>query len=279
MAAVAHQIKEDRISSRNFLNQRYATTGTPERERLQYLKQTIHVDLKSHLDVWGSKFLERILSMPEYGGYVRINKRLNSESKVDPTNYIDPSIDRKDYKNMIVLDGAINNVKHRKSLDAAMAYFNNSADGKDCMLLINTWRFREGISLRGVYSTHVVGYLTSRAYLIQAAYRGIRNCSHRLVPYDKGWDVKIHMYTPTFANSDLTGMKLYQLMDKSTAVNKALETEMDRLVKDTAFDALLLKAINDQSEEVFNRFQLAPTLKDPHPPPLPSPPSPPSPYW
>jgi hypothetical protein len=100
-----------------------------------------------------------LLSLPQYGGYTRINPRLTisdpQPKKVQ--NYIREGICN-DYKGMIVLDGDIHKSRFNAYKKEAIDYFNHSsnADGKKCLLLINTHRLREGISLYDVYVSHLV---------------------------------------------------------------------------------------------------------------------------
>ena len=266
MAVAIEQLEKDRRASKHYLQQYYEHLGdkAPRRnQRMRYLKQTLHIDFKSYLDRWGSKLITYLLSLAQFGGYKRINKRLKISDypySIPPENYIEEA---DDYKGMIVMDGALNDPRFDKYRKACIDYFNASdnVDGKKCILLVNTWRFREGISLRDVYAMHMIGYFTSRAYVVQGGYRAIRNCSHRRLPYHKGWKIKIRMYTPTYPGSKLTGINLYNLMDESTQQAQMLQTEMKQLMIENAYDAKLLKVINQSSEEVLSRFRASPSVQ------------------
>ena len=266
MYTVLRQIETDRTMTKQFLQSYYKSLGgkaPPEATRMRFLKQTIHIDLKSRDDVWGTKLLEYLLSLPQFGEYKRINPRITNSDppKMKVQNYIKEGV-CDDYKGMIVLDGDIHKSRFNAYKKEAIDYFNNAnnADGKKCLLLINTHRLREGISLYDVYVSHLVGYFTSRSYLIQAAYRGIRNCSNRSIPFmpKEGWKIKVRMYTPTFPNSEITGMSLYAMMDETTQTRQSLLNEMQSLLIENAYDAKLLKVINSHSNDVLERFQLSP---------------------
>ena len=266
MYTVLKQIGTDRIMTKEFLNEKYKSMGSlapPVNKQMKFLKQTIHIDLKSFQDSWGTKLLEYLLSLPQFGGYKRINPRITNAKPptMKPEDYIKDGL-CDDYKGMIVMDGDIHNSNFDNYKKQAINYFNDTsnADGKKCLLLINTYRLREGISLYDVHVTHMIGYFTSRAYLIQAAYRGIRNCSNRNIPFTakEGWKIKVRMYTPTLPNSDITGISLYEMMDETTQTKQLLINQMESLLVKNAYDAKLLKVINTHSNNILGRFQLYP---------------------
>ena len=74
----------------------------------------------------------------------------------------------------------------------------------------------------------------------------------------EGWKIKVRMYTPTFPNSEITGMSLYAMMDETTQTRQSLLNEMQSLLIENAYDAKLLKVINSHSNDVLERFQLSP---------------------
>jgi len=219
-------------------------------------KQIIHVDLKTNGDRLGTRLVVHVLE--KIGGYKRLNPFISNKSKgkLQKQTLLAPD---KEYKSMIVLDNGLEQQEFKEYRKECIDLFNgnNNKDGKHCMLLINTHRFRESISFFGVGSIHVLGYVSSRSYLIQAAFRAIRNCSHVSQPHspENGWQINVRMYTPTFPASTLTGMGLVSRMHKELEYGVALQEQMEAILERTAFDAKLLSVINRRSSEVLSRFQ------------------------
>ena len=148
-----------------------------------------------------------------------------------------------------------------------LKYFNSpdNVDGKRCALFLASGLFKEGISLKGIRYAHMVGYVGSHADMVQAVARAIRNCSRACTYYkpNQGWTINVDVYSPIYppAHRSKDGPVLHplQLLEASNpeivTANVAKE-EMNRIVRASAYDRLLLAPINNSSKANQNAVQL-----------------------
>jgi hypothetical protein len=147
---------------------------------------------------------------------------------------------------VIVLDGNLHKMEHEQHRKACIKKFNKDSR---VGILINTSRYREGISLQpGVYATHMIG-MTNKTQLLQAAYRAIRNCSHRTQPFDspQGWKLRLHMYLPCIRESKGGECKIVHPPEET---DKEDMTMLNKILDDVAVDRELMKPMNDRSRKI-----------------------------
>jgi hypothetical protein len=272
LEALVGKVKEKKTQSAEILDTHYRKNDAkvPAYKRMQYMKQYIYVDVpdSSNQDTYGSELIEKVLSL--HCGYVRLNfPKLNKSIVREQTNFDRQKYLRTEiggapippYKGMIILDGALHRDAWAIQKKQCLDFFNSeqNKDGRDCMLLVNTRRFKEGIDLKAIHAVHMVGYFTSVADKTQALRRAIRNCSHKLLPYKPhvGWKLDVTMYSPTFQGTELTAMDLHAMTTSN--IQKATK-QMKEILKEVAFDRLLLKTINDASGK--DVFAVKPVKKD-----------------
>jgi hypothetical protein len=164
------------------------------------------------------------------------------------------------YKNVLVLHGRLATDQNKKILRNYLQTFNSSENigGKKIAIIFYTSDFQEGVSFFGIGAIHVIGFVASRADLIQAIARGIRNCSHKGFPFP--WRVNVYIYysdlsaTGSLKNSSLTPQDVVNSLTSNR--DPALIESMSSMMEECAFDRLLNTPVNERSRKYENEFQL-----------------------
>jgi hypothetical protein len=257
---------EDMNRLRAFYNRREKVRP---KDQMRRMKQYIYVDtdgITKYSDEHGADLVVRALT--EQLGFQRLNKKIDSkvvqahssQKSMASFNQLLPKPDP--YMGMIVLDGYIH--KHPAKLKELLDIFNSAEnnDGRRALLIVNTRRLREGISLFGVGAGHMLGYFRSRADLEQAVYRIIRNCGRKTTPYVPrgGWRARIFLYTPTIQKkkSNMTAMDLLDAFDGRQRDAEIALSQMEDILRLEAIDSKLLENINRASREVQSLLRLSP---------------------
>ena len=267
---LVQRIQSRKREATRSLQQLYMGLGRniPFNRRLKGYKQYIFNDLIKSKANYGVKLIQAVL---ESRGYTRVN----NPYKKGPLIKKAP-----DYMGMMVFDDSV--VSGKDGGDATSAaeqtadkerqrellkYFNSpdNVDGKRCALFLASGLFKEGISLFGIRYAHMVGFIGSHADMVQAVARAIRNCSRTRTYYkpNQGWTINVDVYSPIYPpeNTSKDGPVIHplQLLEASNpeivTANIAKE-EMNRIVKASAYDRLLLAPINDSSQQNQNAVQL-----------------------
>lgn len=150
--------------------------------------------------------------------------------------------------------------------------FNKRPDnihGDECRIIILDSGFKEGVDLFDVKYAHIFEEQMTNADLIQALGRGTRFCGQKGLKFQnrKGWVLHsfiYKLYRPI--PRDILKLKFFEQkqplleelkkQDKDLNYNINFENEMTNIVKNTAFDKLLNKEIN----EATSRFQYLMTI-------------------
>jgi hypothetical protein len=258
LARLMQNVRSDKIESKIMLKEFYRHEAPPD-EPLMYMKQFIFTDLvgpTKNTDLYG---VDLISAWLKKAGYKAINRSTGSGS--DTKLFIDGPEKRNlnPYKNMIVL----NKYWKGRKLDELLDVFNSrdNIDGREAYLILVNGSFKEGISLTQVGYIHIVGYVSSRADLVQAVARGIRNCKHEGLPFypNQGWPVKVQIYNPVFPERSKWGKSQYspeELIKSLSPESDKVKAQMKQIVQDIAYDKLLLAPINNLSQEISNQIQL-----------------------
>jgi len=261
LARLVQNVRSDKGESKIILQEYYRHEPPPDKPLL-YVKQFIFTDLAGSkaTDLYG---VDLIAAWLKKAGYRAINRTSPSGKLI-----IDgpEKRDQNPYKNMIVLNNDWSKTDRATSrkVEQLRDIFNapDNIDGRDVYLCLVNGKFKEGLSLAHVGYIHIVGYISSRADLVQAVARGIRNCKHDGVPFypDQGWPVKVQIYNPVFAPRSMWGKSQYSpeelIASLSTSVER-VKGQMNDFVRDVAYDKLLLENINTMSKEISDQLQIA----------------------
>ena len=248
---------------------RAAGSNTPIKDRLRNYKQYIFNDLTGRNNIKsGTKMIQALL---ESRGYTRIN--IPGGRTLQLPEY-------KEYKGMIVFDESITSKSDTKGNDKELTEkeiaelknlqeslldrFNapDNKDGKECAIFVGCGTFKEGIDLFGIRYVHIVGLLKNQADMIQAVARGIRQCSRSQTPYaeNRGWTINIDIYSPTFepkpGHAPTHPLQLLEAYDPDAVTIQTAIQQMNELLIDSAYDKLLLSAINNHSRKNEDSVQL-----------------------
>lgn len=150
---------------------------------------------------------------------------------------------------------------NRSHAQALAAQFNAPANsnGKLASIFLADSSVREGLNLKKVTNVQILGAIPTRADLIQAVARAFRLCSSAndaFVP-GKGWEIPVEIYSPYLAGTrHLHPIELARAFDPTMEGLEEGLDEISGLVKECAFDKLLLENINRASEEVLKGLRL-----------------------
>ena len=247
LVRMLRDIERNRIDSGQYLRTYYRQEGGGG---LRYLKQFVFTDLgaNKYADRFGVALVAKMLS--KMYGYVTINPV--SGGKMQPTRAAPP------YKGMIVLGSGGEFTGAEKRVTDLLRLWNSpeNADGKRAYLFLASGKYREGISVGGVGYISLFGHMPTRAGMVQAVARGIRNCMHRDLPFlrGQGWPVHVRVYTPV--SSAFSPAALIKELNREEG-DEAVEAMNDFLRKE-AYDRYLFEPINRLSKEISDRVQLPP---------------------
>jgi hypothetical protein len=152
------------------------------------------------------------------------------------------------YKNFIVM-----NSKSEGNQEELLPFFNSpeNADGRKCSLIIMNGLYKEGVNLQEVSDAIVLGYIATDADLRQAVARIVRTCSRKLSPFapGHGQTVGVTILSPSFPTGDgLYPLEIIEMLKPERLVITEAINEMDKLLRESAYDKLLLENINQASE-------------------------------
>lgn len=175
--------------------------------------------------------------------------------KVLLANGYQPYINEKSKNSFIVLDGEIDSKKRTSLLNI----FNDPSnkDGKIIKIVIGSKVLKEGITLKNIQQVHILEPWYNVSRLEQVWGRGIRACSHVLLPKDKQ-KVDIFLYASTFKinepfnmSDDFSEIKTrvpYDLWAYYISEQKYLKiNKVENLLKQISINNLLLPTHLDLS--------------------------------
>lgn len=132
--------------------------------------------------------------------------------------------------------------------------------GKFVKIIIGSPRAREAIDLKGIRAIHIMNYPRNYSTIEQIIGRGIRHCSHALMPSDKK-NVKIYRYVSSLPNERVHSIEERKYIDgeKTHIAIKSIE----RVLKENAIDCTLNMAQNIFEEE-YKQYKNCETSKNKH---------------
>jgi intein/homing endonuclease len=139
----------------------------------------------------------------------------------------------------------------------------NSAEnnfGKFVKIIIGSPRAREAIDFKGIRTIHIMNYPRNYSTIEQIIGRGIRHCSHAILPTNKR-NVKIYRYVSSLPNKQAHSIEERKYVDgeKTHIVIKSIE----RVLKENAVDCTLNMAQNIFEEE-YKQYKNCETSKNKH---------------
>lgn len=148
--------------------------------------------------------------------------------------------------------------------DLLVAKFNSDAniDGRWALVALLNGKFKEGISLFHIYYEYILGFLATKSDLEQAVARGMRSCGRNKTPFP--WTVEINIYSPSLPGPENLEVdvrypgQLFQLLDPDSVNVQRAKDELLRLMRECAFDKLLLQEINEKSQRFTEHLSLFP---------------------
>lgn len=168
-----------------------------------------------------------------------------------------------EYKGVMMLYGKMK--KEKK--DALLAKFNSAKeniDGKWALVALLNANFMAGTDLFHIYYTYILGFIASKADLVQAVGRGLRNCSRKGTPYP--WTVDISIYTPTLPDpenlpvNERYPVQLFQILNPESVNIQRARDALQAIMEDCAYDKLLLDPLNKNSQKFLDHLQLFPRV-------------------
>ena len=237
----------------------YRASSSGIENKLEGYKQYIFSDLPANSH-HGVKLLEAVLTAH---GFIRINRRTQREDVIAHRLGEDDY-----YRGMIVFDETVAGLKPAgtKAQKELLEYFNSNdnVDGRHCLLFLGSREYKEGISLRHIRFVHIAGFLQTHADMIQAVARAIRNCSRKGTYYRPGvgWGIEVSIYSPSFprsgsgSGSGVHPLELVELANSDAVIANTAKEVMNRIIKDTAYDHLVLERINTASAANDGAVQL-----------------------
>ena len=162
------------------------------------------------------------------------------------------------YRRYLCLDGYLN--RDTDMVKETLGYFNDkeNKDGSLATLIINTHRFREGISIFGAGTIHVIGSFRSAADMYQSVARGIRNCGGGELPYIPytGRRIQTFIYRPVLDQAyDISLADLAKIISASSQDKQTVNKELQTLFQGASKHRLLFKVINEESRKINELFK------------------------
>lgn len=156
------------------------------------------------------------------------------------------------------LTGKGDKIIGKKLIDKFNSVENNY--GKFVKIIIGSPRAREAIDFKSIRSIHIMNYPRNFSTIEQIIGRGIRHCSHALLPANKR-TVKIYRYVSSLPNKQTHSIEERKYVDgeKTHIVIKSIE----RVLKENAIDCTLNMAQNIFEEE-RKQYKNCETSKNKH---------------
>uniref|UniRef100_A0A6C0KHP8 Helicase ATP-binding domain-containing protein n=1 Tax=viral metagenome TaxID=1070528 RepID=A0A6C0KHP8_9ZZZZ len=136
--------------------------------------------------------------------------------------------------------------QNKEEIDIATA--NNNKNGEKVKVIIISEAGSEGINLQNIRQIHIIDPWYNLSRIEQIIGRGVRNCSHKLLPFEQR-NIEIYMYGTQLKNTEMESadMYVYRLAER-----KAIKIgQISRILKETSVDCLLGK--NVLTESIMNQ--------------------------
>ena len=274
LAELLNAVERDHLKSQSIMSAYNAKNRSPGAYKVNALKQYIFCDLarSPYADVFGVDLIAAMLRTLKYESITTVGKSGGIQMKSPDDLKKIPM-----YKGMMVLNRKTRTPAQKTKSDKTSPeervqsdvknYFNSkdNADGRNCSIAILNGIYKEGHELYNVGYVYIVGYIDSRADLVQAVARAFRNCRSTSLPWspENGSSVTVRMFSPTFGpNSKYAGGKqlISDIVDSVSSVDKSAKVieEVSTMLKNSAFDRYLLDPINSASRLEEEKLQLVP---------------------
>jgi hypothetical protein len=151
-----------------------------------------------------------------------------------------------------MITGATTTISSQNSIEIKNTASEENKDGDIIKVILISRAGSEGIDLKNIRSIHIMEPWYNMNRIEQIIGRGVRNCSHRLLPYKKR-NVLIYLYGTSYEdeNNDLVeGIDLY--LYRISEIKAIKIGAVTRILKETAVDCLLSSEYNDLSIDKLN---------------------------
>uniref|UniRef100_A0A6C0AXD1 Helicase ATP-binding domain-containing protein n=1 Tax=viral metagenome TaxID=1070528 RepID=A0A6C0AXD1_9ZZZZ len=146
-----------------------------------------------------------------------------------------------------MITGATTSISSQNSIEIKNTASEENKDGDIIKVVLISRAGSEGIDLKNIRSIHIMEPWYNMNRIEQIIGRGVRNCSHRLLPYKKR-NVLIYLYGTSYENKSnelVEGIDLY--LYRISEIKAIKIGAVTRILKETAVDCLLSSEYNDLS--------------------------------
>ena len=146
-----------------------------------------------------------------------------------------------------MITGATTSISTQNSIEIKNTASEENKDGDIIKVILISRAGSEGIDLKNIRSIHIMEPWYNMNRIEQIIGRGVRNCSHRLLPYKKR-NVLIYLYGTSYENENdelVEGIDLY--LYRISEIKAIKIGAVTRILKETAVDCLLSSEYNDLS--------------------------------
>ena len=119
----------------------------------------------------------------------------------------------------------------------------SNRNGEDVKIIVASPKIAEGVDLKFVRQIHVLNSWFNMSHIEQIVGRGIRTCSHQLLPFEKqNCTVYLHICRLPNSERELLDEYVYRVYTEPTA--RAI-TKVKRIIMESAMDCSLQSAVNN----------------------------------
>ena len=194
-------------------------------------------------------------------GFNRFTKKhtlLSDEYKSKHKIRSDKYLNNKKYS-YAMITGSTSIISSQNANEIKNAVSDDNIDGDVIKVVLISRAGSEGIDFKNIRSVHIMEPWYNMNRIEQIIGRGVRNCSHRLLPYNKR-NVSIYLYGTTFENDEnlIEGIDLY--LYRISELKAIKIGQVSRLLKETSVDCLLssetnnlpIYKLNTETEQIFS---------------------------
>ena len=194
-------------------------------------------------------------------GFNRFTKKhtlLSDEYKSKHKIRSDKYLNNKKYS-YAMITGSTSIISSQNANEIKNAVSDDNIHGDVIKVVLISRAGSEGIDFKNIRSVHIMEPWYNMNRIEQIIGRGVRNCSHRLLPYNKR-NVSIYLYGTTFENDDnlIEGIDLY--LYRISELKAIKIGQVSRLLKETSVDCLLssetnnlpIYKLNTETEQIFS---------------------------
>ena len=205
----------------------------------------------------------------EQNGYAKHDgsEILKTDDKREPVSYSPDEEDEFKQAKYMVIAGGQENLTHNLKEELETLTSKDNIDGRLIKVVIGSKVASEGLDFKCIRSIHIMEPWHNINKLEQVIGRGIRNCSHTLLPPEER-NITIYLHNSFLdSNNETIDTYLYRYSEKKAKEIGKIET----ILKQNAIDQYLFKGVNYLAEEDVQPIFVKPshidsvgTIHNPH---------------